>query len=213
MTVIAGIVQDGVVWMGADSLATMGWSLSSRILEEKIARRPVHVEDGEGAEMLLGTSGSVRMGQRVTWRLDPPTLRKGKDVFDWALEFADRFQELLAEDKGGRDKGDGHAHGRLLVGFQGRLFILDGAYGVVEGRHGYNAIGSGQELALGALYATRDLPPERRLRLALRAAARHDVYVSAPFQIERLPATPEEDRAAEGAGDEDADGATRASPA
>jgi ATP-dependent protease HslVU (ClpYQ) peptidase subunit len=187
MTVIAGIVQDGVVWMGADSLTTW-WHVGNRVLERKIVRRPVHVEDGEGAEMLLGSAGDVRMGQRVKWRLDPPTLRRRQDVYEWALEFADRFQELLAEDKGGRDKSDGHAYGRLLVGFQGRLFILAGSYGVVEAGHAYNAIGSGDELALGALYATRDLPPERRLRLALRAAARHDVYVSAPFQIERLPA-------------------------
>jgi ATP-dependent protease HslVU (ClpYQ) peptidase subunit len=210
MTVIAGVVQDGVVWMGADSLTT-SWHLGNRVLERKIVRRPVHVEEGDGAELLLGTAGDVRMGQRVKWRLDPPTLRKRQDTYEWALEFADRFQEVLAEDKGGR-RSNGYADGRLLVAFQGRLFILAGSYGVVEAEQGYNAIGSGNELALGALYATRELEPQRRLRLALRAAARHDVFVSAPFQIERLPTAPEEDGSGGNAGDEPADETTRTLP-
>jgi len=189
MTVVVGVVGDGAVWMGADTLRSTGW-MGAAGVEPKIGRRAVKVKGGGHAELLVGACGDVRMAQRVRWRLKPPAYRPGQDLFEWALAFADRFQALLAENKGGRNRNDGSAEGQLLVAFQGRLFGIGGSYGVVERRGGWDSIGSGCEFALGALYATRGQRPERRVRVALRAAARYDLHVAAPFQIERLDTSP-----------------------
>lgn len=62
---------------------------------------------------------------------------------------------------------------------------INGDYQWAEHWAGYDALGSGTEAALGALYATRGDPDtRRRVELAVMAAATHAVGVSEPLVIE-----------------------------
>jgi hypothetical protein len=87
-----------------------------------------------------------------------------------------------------RKKDEQEEGGHFLVGVRGRLFEIESDYQVGESLDGYAAIGSGDDVALGALFATHHLgmSPEQRLTLALEAAQHHITSVRAPFLIECL---------------------------
>jgi len=74
---------------------------------------------------------------------------------------------------------------RMRIGFQGSLYKLDGNYSLVTFTDApFGACGSGHDFAMGALAVMGSrLAPEKRIRKALEAAARFDLYTAAPFQI------------------------------
>jgi ATP-dependent protease HslVU (ClpYQ) peptidase subunit len=71
----------------------------------------------------------------------------------------------------------------FIIGFKGRLFEIDEAYGVCEIKEEFIAIGSGTEYALGSLYTTKGRDPEKRVIEALKASAHFCEGVRAPFHI------------------------------
>lgn len=174
VTAIAGLVQDGVVWIGGDSAGTAGYMQTIRADTKVFTTGPY----------VMGFSGSFRMGQLLRWSLVPP-VPEGKLEKFMAVDFIDAVRACLkaggwAAVDNGRESG-----GDFLVGVHGRLFRVAGDFQVGESVDGYDAIGSGEEPALGALYATArlDLKPRQRLRLALSAAARMNAFVAPPFVI------------------------------
>jgi ATP-dependent protease HslVU (ClpYQ) peptidase subunit len=82
----------------------------------------------------------------------------------------------------------------LLIAFQASLFLLDSELAVYEIERGYEAIGSGCEVATGYLRAVSDwrepssdsLEAERMVRGALYAAAEFQRGVDGPFHVEKL---------------------------
>jgi hypothetical protein len=76
-----------------------------------------------------------------------------------------------------------------LVGFRGRLFHLYGTNQITEELAGYDACGSGAQVARGSLFSTDHEPhvsPKTRITLALKAAERFTSSVRAPFNILEL---------------------------
>lgn len=187
MTLIAGVVHDGVVWMGGDGLSNDGHNLRFQTRRPKIRRLPVARHGGGVTEMLLGSAGSIRIAQLLQQSLKPPRFKDGQEPYEWALGLATSMEEVLADRQGVFDE-DGDVDGVLLMGFEGRMFEVGPDFGVEEVGWDYYAIGSADAIALGVLYATGGQDPQRRVRLALEAAARHDAWVGPPFQVERLPA-------------------------
>ncbi len=61
--------------------------------------------------------------------------------------------------------------------------FIDSDYQVGKAACGYDAIGCGDYVALGALFATKgmEFSPKRRLELALLASQEHNTDVCAPF--------------------------------
>ncbi len=60
---------------------------------------------------------------------------------------------------------------------------MESDYQIEEAVAGYNAVGSGDDIALGALFATRNggMGPVERLELALQAASYHNSDTRPPF--------------------------------
>jgi hypothetical protein len=75
---------------------------------------------------------------------------------------------------------------RMIVGVGGRVFEIDNLLHVQLLDRGYVAAGGGGEVALGALYASKNLSPRKRVRLALEAAAAHLTGVAPPFVIKEM---------------------------
>jgi hypothetical protein len=72
--------------------------------------------------------------------------------------------------------------GIFIVGIEGRIFTIDEDFHVGENVVNYMAEGSGGQIALGALYATKNQKnPKLRLKAALEAAATYNMSVCAPF--------------------------------
>lgn len=81
-----------------------------------------------------------------------------------------------------RDK-DQESGGVFLVGFRQNLYRISSDYQVGRAADGYDAVGCGDQQALGSLFSTVGRAPEARVRTALNAAEHHSAGVRGPFVI------------------------------
>lgn len=177
MTCIVGLVDGDAVWLGGDGAGVEGYLTEARLDPKVFAV----------GRFLLGFTSSFRMGQLLRFRLKPPERPVEQDAFEFmATSFVDAARECLKAGGYARKENEVESGGRFLVGYAGRLFLIDSDYQVGEMLDGYTAVGCGAELALGALYATQDLPADERVLKALQAAARYSTGVRPPFEIRRL---------------------------
>jgi hypothetical protein len=185
-----GVVDDGVVWMGADSCASNS-SHKYPVKEPKL----FYCKGTPLADSVLGGyTGSFRFGQLLAHDLDMPALvdPQNKDPLEFVTGlFLESVHAMLKENhylrtKEGVDQvPDGS---EFLFACHGRLWVMQSDFSVIESLYGEDAVGCGADVALGSMYGTRalDLEPFYRIRLALQAAAERSPYVQPPFMIWRL---------------------------
>lgn len=177
MTCIVGLIEGQTVWMGGDSAGVAGWSLTVRS-DVKVFRN---------GPMLFGFTTSFRMGQLLRYALTVPDHDPRVDVNKYmATTFVDAVRECLKSHGWASKKNESEEGGDFLVGYRGRLFHIASDYQVGEPLDGYDAVGCGEDLALGALFATPDVPGRARVELALAAAERGSAGVRRPFYVEML---------------------------
>jgi ATP-dependent protease HslVU (ClpYQ) peptidase subunit len=173
VTAIVGLVHGGSVHLGGDS-AGVGdhYSLQVRADAKVFATGPY----------VMGFTSSFRMGQLLRWALKVPEPDNDLERF-MATTFIDAVRDCLREGGWLSKDSERETGGDFLVGIRGRLFAVQGDFQVAEMADGYAAVGSGYQLALGVLYATRTsrMRPERRLEVALEAAERFNAGVRGPF--------------------------------
>ena len=186
MTAIAGIVEDGKVWMGADSAGVGGLSLVIRS-DPKVFKV---------GELLMGFCGSFRMGQLLRYFLTPPVPKESQDDFDYMVkEFVPAVREIM---KGhgflnimnGVESLDGGS--QFLIGRRGALYCIEQDMQVGQLATPYAATGCGQDLALGSLHTTHQMTgesrmkPRERIEAALKAAEAFSAGVRGPFIIDSI---------------------------
>lgn len=175
MTVIAVATDGQTAWMAADSCSTDGndraWPLA------KIARK----QAGD-ATALVAVSGADSLLQTVRWKLalEPPS--GGLD--EWAWQAAEQFTTLAVEAKPPITDKDGYVDGRALLACKGRLWMLTGHDATSAGR--FTAIGSGGDLALGALTVllAADWHPADAVAKACEVACQWNSGCRPPIQTE-----------------------------
>lgn len=179
VTCIAAVVEGGTVWMGGDSAATdAGWRLVIRA-DEKVFRN---------GPMLIGFAGSFRLGQVLRYIFEPPKHPRNCDAPRYMVQ---HFVEVLRETMkaAGVATKDNNAEempdSAFLVGYRGRIFMVDEDFHVAEAIDGFASVGCGSQVALGALCVS-DGPPRQRIRAALEAAERYHAGVRRPFRIQAL---------------------------
>jgi hypothetical protein len=187
VTCIAACVEDDELAIGGDScMESLPRGRLTLIANSKVWRN---------GTLLMGGAGSSRLIQQVQYRLQLPDAEPGESADHYmASKLAVTVTELagcrskaalkaLISDKEAVDMS-------LLVIRDARIFALD-LQGHVSERHGgFDAIGSGQDEALGALHATAGIgmSASERVRRALMAAADLAPTVRAPFSIITAPA-------------------------
>jgi ATP-dependent protease HslVU (ClpYQ) peptidase subunit len=173
MTCVVGVERDGKVVMGADSAGILGLSMTVRA-DTKIFR---------SGEFVMGFTGSFRMGQLLRYSLVPPT------PHDWDVdrfmvtEFVQSVRDCLREGGFARNESGVESGGTFLVAIRGRLYRVDCDFQIGRSLDNYDAVGCGEEFALGSLHGSGDLPPADRVRRALEAAAHHSAGVIPPFHV------------------------------
>lgn len=176
MTAIAGIVEDGKVWIGGDSAGASGLSLTVR-------SDPKVFINGE---FVFGYTSSFRMGQLLEHEFTPPKPHEGEDGMPYMVKrFIPGVKSTLRSggyqvSRDGQDTG-----GTFLVGYRGQLYMVHNDYQVARLKQPFAAVGCGEDLALGSLYTTRefDLSPRARIEIALEAAAEFSAGVRGPFTV------------------------------
>jgi ATP-dependent protease HslVU (ClpYQ) peptidase subunit len=173
VTCVVGVEHDGKVVMGADSAGLAGLSVTIRA-DTKIFRN---------GEFVMGFTSSFRMGQLLRYSLVPPVPR------DWdldrfmATDFVQSVRDCLRDGGFARNDSGVEWGGTFLVALRGRLYRVNDDFQIARSLDNYDAVGCGEEFALGSLYSSADLPPDERVRRALEAAAHHSGGVSPPFHL------------------------------
>ncbi len=176
MTVIAGVSHQGRVYFAADS----GWSsryVNGAQRDHKVRRLR--------EDVVIGAAGAKRFCDVVIARLDLSRCDRASEYVP--LWIADEVRRICG-DIGLNMNQDSQNYdvGSVLIGVRDRIARIDNAFGIVHDRGAYDAIGSGTEVALGAMYAmTRgeQWAPRDVLRAAVRAAAAHCPSVRGPFRF------------------------------
>jgi ATP-dependent protease HslVU (ClpYQ) peptidase subunit len=179
VTCIVGLKHEGQVFLGADSCASTSYAQST------IAWQKVWHAD----EFVFGGAGSVRQIQLIRYNLKVPEQTKSQSVEDYLCgPWIDAVRECFRE--GGQLRvNDGVESGPwFLMGYRGRLFCVESDFQVAESADDYAALGSGEEVARGSLYATVGDEPQKRIETALKAAEYHARGVRGPFATVKLEA-------------------------
>ncbi len=175
MTCIIGLVVKQKVYIGADTLATDGDS-AFPMMQSKVFQRD---------KFLFGTAGTMRTGQIIQYCLKIPPFTNECSVPEYLItEFVPALRDCLKENgfskvEDGQEKGTDD----VMVGLLGRVFVMDSNFSVYEARDNYVVIGSGQDIAHGALFSTEHLEPEKRILNALAAATHHNTGVRGPYTV------------------------------
>jgi len=186
MTCIVGWVEENKrkgtrdVWIGGDSAGVGGYEIRTRS-DEKVFRN---------GPMLIGYTSSFRMGQLLRYSLVIPEHRTKKktDHEYMCTDFVDAVMKLFEDKKYGKVKSGEQEGGSFLVGYNGKLYAIYDDFQVAEQSLNFESVGCGEQIAVGALYATRNIKmsPRKRVMLALEAAEEMSAGVRGPFVIKKL---------------------------
>ena len=176
MTAIAGVVDQGKVWIGGDSAGVGHLSIQVRT-DPKVFKN---------GEFVIGYTSSFRMGQILEHHLQIPVPLEGQGGMSYMLKSFIPAVKACLKDHGfqktvyGEDSG-----GTFLAGYRGELYYIEDDYQVGRIKDSYYACGCGRDLVLGSLYTTKtmDMSPTQRIELALNAAAEFSAGVRGPFNI------------------------------
>lgn len=179
MTCIVGLVHQGEVFIGGDSAGVAGYDFTVRA-DKKVFTN---------GEFVIGFTTSFRMGQILRYAFKPPRREESKDIFEYMVtDFVDAVRQAFTAKGYLRKENEVESGGVFVVGYRGRLFIIDSDYQVAEAMANYTSVGSGSDLAKGSLFSTKnsELTPEERIEIALSAAQEHNAGVGAPFYMEKI---------------------------
>lgn len=177
MTCIVGLSDRGRVYMGGDSAGVDRWDLTVRA-DPKVF---------QVGRVLMGFTTSFRMGQLLRYKLAVPQQEPECDDHRWlSTAFVDAVRQCLKDGGYATKDKEVEAGGTFLVGYRGRVYVVDYDYQVGQPMTGFAAVGCGAPVALGALYATESLEPASRVQKALEAAEQFSAGVRGPFVFATL---------------------------
>lgn len=168
----------GKIVIGADSAGSNAW-MDVRTRKDK----KVFVN----GKFVIGCTDSFRMIQLLTYAFTPPAHDPSVDtmrymVTDWINAVRQCFKDGGFAEK----EKEVESGGTFLVGYQGRLFAVQGNYQVAEFELPYAAVGCGADYALGVVYALNHVggyTPSDVLLTALKGAELFSGGVRGPFHM------------------------------
>lgn len=177
MTCIVGVQGTKSAVIGGDSAAVSGWTMTSHADPKVFA---------VGA-FVYGIAGSFRLGDVLRWQFEPPAL--DDDDLDAYMHTAwiDALRETMTAKGYARKENEVETldDGQFMVATRGRLYVVWQDYQIARPMFGYDAIGCGRGIALGALATLKGGPGRKHVLTALTATARHNIGVRGPFVVRR----------------------------
>lgn len=174
MTCVAGIAENGKVWIGADSAGTDAWWNQTIRADAKVFKV---------GPFIMGFTSSFRMGQILRYSLDVPkqTTKQADDEF-MCTSFIDSVRKSLKDGGFSHIRDNVEKGGNFLVGYRGQLWEVESDYQVGVPVSQYAAVGSGGDFATAVLDVYTGTPRKRILK-ALEVAAYRSAGVAAPFVV------------------------------
>ena len=174
MTCIVGLVEDGKVYIGADSCSVDGWE--TRVLRvAKVFRL---------GEFIIGYTTSFRMGQILQHHLSiEPKQENEPDEAYLVRVFIEAARKCLKDFGFTTVDKNVESGGVFLVGYRQRLYRVSSDFQITEFEERLDAVGRGREYALGAMLALRDVTPVDRIQQALSITGHLCGVVMGPYQV------------------------------
>ena len=190
MTTIVAVIDKNHVYMGADSAIIAG-TMHYIDPESKLLQHTFD-DQGEDRILLMGYTGTSRSVDIIRDCFAPP-IRPTEDdlsirrylVSSFITKMKDQLRKHGAlttsteKDENGRELMDG----MLMVACRDTIHLIYSDFGMINPSDRYAAIGSGAEIAYGALYVTDGQLVEHRIQAALGAATYFDSSTSGPFTV------------------------------
>lgn len=175
MTCIVGIETDRGVLLGADSMAgdAAYWGADTHTTPKLFRVGPY----------VFGFTTSFRMGDLLRYHLTLPMPPKTRLHRHMVIAVVPAVRACLKEGGFATTKEGAEVGGDFLVGVRGELYQVSSNYMVSRSANGYAAVGCGQFVASGALFATEGQEPRARVRRALEAAQHHNMGVRGPWRF------------------------------
>jgi ATP-dependent protease HslVU (ClpYQ) peptidase subunit len=172
MTCIVGYIDKEGVYIGGDSAAVSEDDLSYNIrTDEKVFTK---------GEFIFGYSTSFRMGQLLRYKLKIPAHPKGMENHQYMVTlfvdavkrcFQDNdYYEMMTEEGGS-----------FMIGYKGKLYVILSDFQVAQPKENFAALGCGELIAMGAMYACTEKDPIKKMEVALNAAVAFSMGVKPPF--------------------------------
>ncbi len=182
MTCVVAISEGGIVYMGADAAGVAGYSIRTR-------KDPKIYKVGP---FLFGFTMSFRMGQLLGHAFTAPDRDPRIATDKWmSTVFIDAVRTCLKAGGWAKKENETEEGGTFLVGYEGRIFRIDSDYQVGESQLQYEAVGCGDDIAMGSLYTTHamgGIGPSARITTALCAAESFSAGVRGPiYQLQSDP--------------------------
>lgn len=172
--------KNKTVYMGADSLGSDGFTGITR-KDEKIF---------EVEKFLIGGTSSFRMLQLLKYKLKPSKHPKDMDPYDYMVTyFVEDVRKLFKDHGYSSVNNNTEKGGEFIVGYKGRIFVIQSDFQVAEPQDNFAAVGAGEYHCLAVLECEKyrvDFTPESRLLKALHIAEKYCVGVGGPFVIKKL---------------------------
>ena len=175
MACVVGLIDNGKVILGCDTIATTSEGDIRPVIADKIIRY-------QKPHMLIGWAGDIRPGQT----LRPHFFTPPKEILDLPDAMRNQFEKYgcLHLD----DSGPQITKCNFLIAYEDRLYeiLLDFQLNEIKGN--FTAVGAGAPYAFGSLFTSKDLDitPEDKLELALNAACEYSATCYPPFSFEEL---------------------------
>lgn len=175
MTTIVGVQYDGFCELVADSLVSNDtgrtWIHPDMT---KINRRGTFLIAGAGEVAACDITQHI-------WNPPIPNEKDKRDIYHFMItKVIPSLREALKANGFNFDKADdsGNSRFQFIMAVNGELFDIGDDLSVMRSADGYYAIGSGADLALGALHAGAEAQE------AVEIACKLSAYSSLPLQVE-----------------------------
>lgn len=177
MTCVIGYKTEEGIWIGADSAGTTEWGSQTLRADQKVFSR-----NG----FTMGFCGSYRMGQVLRYNLVATQQPEGVGDYEYMVTtFVEDVRRVLKRAGYSHIKNNVETGGQFIVAYRDGLYEVEDDYQVGISSRSYVCIGSGTDIASGAMsvLTEHEITPDKAIRRALKAAADHDAYVAAPFKV------------------------------
>lgn len=177
MTCIIGYIDKEGVYIGGDSAAVSEDDLSYNIRnDEKVFAK---------GDFIFGYSTSFRMGQLLHYKLKIPAHPKGMDNHQYMVTlFVDAVKRCFEDNDYTEMMTD--EGGSFIVGYKGKLYVILSDYQVAQPKENFAALGCGEGFAMGAMFASTEKDPIKKMEIALNAAVAFSMGVKPPFSFVKI---------------------------
>ncbi|MGD9210056.1 MAG: hypothetical protein PVI90_04740 [Desulfobacteraceae bacterium] len=186
MTVNIGLIENGEVYLGADTQETGDFKFNNVIKVKRLIKE----YPSSKVEMLLtgnGSAGPVKVIYECLelpeYEYESPYIYMIKKFIPAVKKLLDNYDMLESRNSIKKSKVN------FIVAFMSKLFQIDSYWCVSEYDH-FITDGIGGSLALGAMEQSfklsSDMEPYERIRQALDIACKYSIGCSGPYTIEKL---------------------------